>query len=249
MITFLGIDLGWYGKPSGVAAIQSDGRTFTLSAIDRIEGTSAILTWIESHVGSGPALIAVDAPLVIRNRAGIRPCERELNRDFQRYHAGCHPANLGRPFAKHVVAFSKELQKRAFVHGAEIAPKNPGRYQIEVHPHAASVRLFNLPRIVKYKRGRRAERAAGLRRLRGLLLSRLPLLDPSLHPLGLPSVPRSGPLKPAEDQIDAVLCAYIAAHYWYWGTTRNRVYGTARDGYVVVPFPPEPTSAPNKLPG
>ena len=41
--------------------------------------------------------------------------------------------------------------------------------------------------------------------------------------------------QPVEDQIDAVLCAYIAAHWWFWATDRNTVYGTAEDGYIVVP--------------
>jgi predicted RNase H-like nuclease len=56
------------------------------------------------------------------------------------------------------------------------------------------------------------------------MLSRLPLLDPALS-LQLPSIPTTGNLKPVEDEIDAVLCAYIAAHWWFWATQRNRVYG------------------------
>jgi len=42
-------------------------------------------------------------------------------------------------------------------------------------------------------------------------------------------------LKAVEDQIDAVLAAYIAAHWWYWGLERNEVLGNARTGYIVVP--------------
>jgi predicted RNase H-like nuclease len=87
---------------------------------------------------------------------------------------------------------------------------------------------------VKYKRGRRAERAKELNRLKELMLSRLPLLDPALS-LRLPSVPTTGNLKPFEDEIDAVLCAYIAAHWWFWATQRNRVYGCGGKGYIVVP--------------
>jgi len=78
-------------------------------------------------------------------------------------------------------------------------------------------------------------RAAGLRRLRRLLLSRLPELDPAL-PLRLPGVPRKGSLKPVEDRIDAVFCAYLAAYWWHWAEERNRVYGSGEDGgYIVVP--------------
>jgi hypothetical protein len=81
-----------------------------------------------------------------------------------------------------------------FQHGPRMEARAEGRFQIEVHPHAASVSLFGLDRIVKYKRGTREVRAAGLRRLRGLMLARLPVLDPAL-PLRLPTVPSRGPLK------------------------------------------------------
>jgi predicted RNase H-like nuclease len=103
-----------------------------------------------------------------------------------------------------------------------------------VHPHAATVNLFGLDRIVKYKRGTRRQRARELRRLRTLALSRLPALDPALQ-VCLPPVPRTGKLKTVEDKIDAVMCAYIGAHWWHWGTQRNRLYGNEQTGYIVVP--------------
>jgi pyridoxamine 5'-phosphate oxidase len=42
-------------------------------------------------------------------------------------------------------------------------------------------------------------------------------------------------LKAVEDQLDALLCAYVAAHWWYWGRERNDVLGNSRTGYIVVP--------------
>jgi predicted RNase H-like nuclease len=233
-VVFIGVDLGWYGKPSGLASIAFDGDGLSLKNVGRIEGTSEILRWISSEAGTGTAVIGVDAPLLIFNRNGIRQAERELNADFRRFHAGCHAANLGRPFARNVLSFSRRLAALGFAHGAAMKARQAGRFQIEVHPHSASVNLFDLPRIVKYKRGRRAERSKELRRLRRLMSTRLPLLEPTLC-LRLPSIPRIGPLKPVEDQIDAVLCAYIAAHWWFWGRKRNRVYGANATGYIVVP--------------
>jgi predicted RNase H-like nuclease len=237
MKTFLGVDLGWYGKPSGLASIRLTSAGLQLHEVARIESAPEIFEWIRQQAGHGSSVIAVDAPLVIRNRKGIRPAERELNADFRRFHAGCHPANLGRPFAKYVIEFSRRLAKLGFEHGAAMKAKQKGRFQIEVHPHAATVQLFELPRIVKYKRGLRATRAAELNRLRKLMLMRLPLLNPPLTPT-LPKLPQTGPLKPAEDQIDAAMCAYIAAHYWFWGAARNRVYGDNERGYVVIPGVP-----------
>lgn len=234
MNTFIGVDLGWYGKPSGLASIGLDGSELRLRHIARMETMDEILRWIQSEAGNGSAVTAVDAPLVIRNESGIRSAERELNRDFRRFDAGCHAANLGRPFASNVTSFSRRLKTLGFGHGASITPRQEGRFQIEVHPHAATVRLFELSRIVKYKRGTREQRGRGLRRLRKLMLSCLPELDPMLS-LRLPAVPRTGNLKPTEDQIDAVLCAYVAAHWWFWATQRSRLYGSEEDGYIVVP--------------
>jgi predicted RNase H-like nuclease len=228
---FLGVDLGWYGKPSGLASLELDSKALVLRDIARLEDTGDILRWLKAQAGTGSAVVAVDAPLVIRNRTSIRDAERELNSEFRRFDAGCHAANLGRPFAKNVLSFSRRLSALGFRHGAEMTARQPGRFQIEVHPHAAIVNLFDLPRIVKYKRGRRAARATELDRLRNLMLEHLPLLDP---PLSL-VLPERGNLKPMEDQIDAVLCAYIAAHWWFWAAQRNRVYGYGESGYIVVP--------------
>jgi predicted RNase H-like nuclease len=233
-VVFLGVDLGWYGKPSGLASIATRREGLYLRQLTRLEDLNDILGWIQEEAGDGGAVIAVDAPLVITNRTGIRNAEREMNHEFRRFHAGCHAANLGRPFAQNVLSFSQELAKLGFRHGADMMARNQGCYQIEVHPHAATVNLFDLPRIVKYKRGRRAARARELRRLRRLILTRLPLLRPALS-LRLPAIPSRGPLKPVEDQIDAVLCAYIAAHWWFWTSKRNYVYGCGATGYIVVP--------------
>ena len=239
---FIGVDLGWYGKPTGLAALNWSGKELTLIEATRIEESSAIANWIQSRVQKADAVVAVDAPLVIPNQAGCRAAEHALSKEFRRCHAGCHAANLSRPFAAHVLKFSDLLGQLGFQHGAELTPKQCGRFQIEVHPHAASVSLFDLPQIVKYKKGRRADRARELGRLRNLMMERLTQLQPRLPLPYLPELPASGPLKPVEDQIDAVLCAYIAAHWWYWGKERNTVFGSLNDGYIVVPRQQKPDS-------
>jgi predicted RNase H-like nuclease len=42
-------------------------------------------------------------------------------------------------------------------------------------------------------------------------------------------------LKAVEDQLDSLICAYVAAHWWYWGLERNWVLGDTTTGYIVVP--------------
>ncbi len=235
---FLGIDFGWQGKPSGVACLEDRGGVLHLVSLDRLDTAKQVLAWVKEQSGTGPAIAGVDAPTVIVNKTGQRPAERELNAVFRKFDAGCHPANLGRPWAKNVLALSAALEKLGFAQGARMKAKQAGRFQIEVHPHAATVRLFGLQKIIKYKKGRREQRAKELERLRGYLLSRLPHFSPPVADLQLPEVPVRGLLKPAEDQIDAVTCAYVAAHYWTWGQARNSVFGDNEQGYLVVPHPP-----------
>ena len=38
MSTFIGVDLGWYGKPSGLASIGLEGSDLHLRSIARLEG-------------------------------------------------------------------------------------------------------------------------------------------------------------------------------------------------------------------
>ena len=87
-----------------------------------------------------------------------------------------------------------------------MTPRREGRFQVEVHSHAATVSLFGLDRIVKFKRGTGEQRDRKLRRLRKLAMLHLPRLDPSLSARPR-SIPTTGILKPTEDKIDAVLCA------------------------------------------
>ena len=50
---FLGVDLGWYGKPSGLASIAFDREGLSLRKVTRIEDTEDILRWIKSEAGGG----------------------------------------------------------------------------------------------------------------------------------------------------------------------------------------------------
>ncbi|MER3589745.1 MAG: DUF429 domain-containing protein, partial [Mastigocladus sp. ERB_26_1] len=66
----------------------------------------------------------------------------------------------------------------------------------------------------------------------------LPTLNPLLRLCGslLPQIPTTGAeLKAAEDKLDSLICAYVAAYWWYWGEQRNLVLGDCTTGYIVVP--------------
>lgn len=236
---FLGIDLGWSSGPTGLCCLEwRDGNLHLLDLTRTLE-TSEILAWVDNAIAATEsAVIAVDAPTLIPNAAGMRLPDRLTHQLFGRYHAGCYPANLGRPFATRTVEFGLSLETRGFAHAPTIASQQPGRYQIEVFPHPAIIHLFGLDRILKYKKGQLLERRSQLGELRRYILEGLPNREPALAPIDLPEIPSKGTdLKAIEDQLDSLICAYVAAHWWYWGLARNWVLGDRAQGYIVVPAP------------
>jgi len=238
---FLGIDLAWHSHPSGLCCLHWQDGGLHLKDLTRLSEMPQILAWIDHHLPARvPGGIAVDAPTIITNPTGMRLCDRLAHRHFGRYDAGCYPANLGLPFAERLLAFSANLETRGFAHAPSLEPQTPTRFQIEVFPHPATVRLFRLPRILKYKKGRVGDRRIALAQFRQYILDVLPQADPPL-PLtdaDLPPVLTTGPaLKHLEDQLDSLICAYVAAHWWQWGHARNQVLGDRASGFIVVPNP------------
>ncbi len=236
---FLGIDLGWQTGPTGVCCLQLKADHLSLLALDRLATHGDVLTWIR-HQAPASAMVAVDAPTIIPNPTGMRQPDRLAHKYFGKYHAGCYPANQASAFAPKLLAFSQALTDQGFDHAPTLTPQRPGRYQIEFFPHPATVHLFGLDRIIKYKKGPIAQRRQELARLRSLMLHHLPKHTPHLAIAmeDLPPIPERGPaLKAVEDQLDSILCAYGAAHWWYWAHQRNQVLGSLAAGYIIVPAP------------
>lgn len=235
---FIGIDLGWQTGPSGVCCLCLKKTTLSLIALDRLDTHQEVLAWLKHQTPSGPAMVAVDAPTIIPNATGMRAPDRLAHKYFGKYHAGCYPANQTSTFAPQLIAFGQALNDCGFIHAPTLEPQQLGRYQIEFFPHPAIVHLFGLSRIIKYKKGRIAQRQQELERLRGLILQHLPHHTPGLIINDLPKIPAGGAaLKALEDQLDSIVCAYGAAHWWYWGHIRNQVLGNLSTGYIVVPNP------------
>ena len=234
---FLGIDLGWSSNPSGLCCLGWRDGGLELEELGRESAIADVLSWVSDRVGDS-GVIAVDAPTLIPNETGMRSPDRLAHQYFGKYHAGCYPANLGRPFAARTVGFGLSLEAMGFEHAPEMTPQKLGRYQIEVFPHPAMIHLFQLDRILKYKKGTVAERRLELVKLRQYLLDVLPSLTPGLAIAALPDIPVKGAeLKAVEDQLDSLVCAYVAAHWWFWGKERNWVLGDRDSGYIVVPDP------------
>jgi len=240
---FVGIDLAWGDKsPSGLAVLDPDGLLLHVSAQGNDDAIVAALT----HYVGGNCLVAIDAPLVVENATGNRPAEAELNRDFARFDAGAHASNTGnRVFAG--VPRGARLATRLDL---DMDPSSSShRRAIEVYPHPATVALFGLGRTLKYK----YKAGRHLPQLRSELLELMRLLE-ELADSSLPlhvadheewkalvaeveSASRKSDLRRAEDQVDAVLCAYVAM-FAERRPDLTTTYGDFGSGYIVTPTRP-----------
>jgi predicted RNase H-like nuclease/ppGpp synthetase/RelA/SpoT-type nucleotidyltranferase len=242
-VHFVGVDLAWgEKKPTGVAVLDADGRLVHLSAQ---RDDASIIAALQPYV-EGRCLVAIDAPLVVANAEGNRPCEAALNRDFRRFEAGAHPSNTGKP----EFSGTPRGARLAAALRLDIDPASRARRRaIEVYPHPATVALFRLGRTLKYKNkpGRPlAELQAELLRLTSHLES-LASADPSMRLTGsdawqalVRSVERAGrksELRVAEDQVDAVVCAYVA-RFATRKPALTTTYGDLATGYIVTPTLP-----------
>ncbi len=249
---FLGIDLGWQSGASGLCCLEWQNNCLEILDLTTKLEIELILAWLDRLVSKEEsALIAVDAPTLIPNQTGMRLPDKLTHKYFGRYHAGCYPANLSRPFAQRTLTFGLSLEQRGFLHAPNIKPQQPGRYQIEVFPHPATINLFGLDKILKYKKGKLSDRTQELIKLYNYITRVLPTLTPTINltqnqnPSPSSPIPTIPPkitgkeLKKIEDQMDSLLCAYIAAYWWYWGTERNWVLGDIDSGYIIVPAPQE----------
>ncbi len=241
---FVGLDLAWGERnPTGLAVVDDDGLLVHVSAHRHDD---SILTAVAPYV-AGTCLVAIDAPLVVVNPSGNRPAEAALNRDFARFDAGAHPSNTGKP------EFSSAPRgaRLAEVLGLDIDPGSRSkRRAIEVYPHPATIALFELGRTLKYKQKRDRQLPdlrSELLRLTGLIET-LGAATPALHVAGqldwraliaqVEQASRKSELRRVEDQVDAVLCAYVAM----FAVRRPHdvtTYGDVRTGYIVTPTLPE----------
>jgi predicted RNase H-like nuclease/ppGpp synthetase/RelA/SpoT-type nucleotidyltranferase len=253
-VHFVGLDLAWGDRnPTGIAVVDTDGLLLHVGAA---QDDASIRAALQPYV-AGDCLVAIDAPLVVTNSTGQRPAETALNRVFQKYDAGAHPANTSKPeFAK-----TPRGARLADALGLDMDPESgSGRRAIEVYPHPATVVLFRLARTLKYKqkKGRKLDQ---LRSELLRLMTEIENLEGSQVPLrvtdnagwqglrrAVETAERKSELRRAEDPVDAVVCAYIGLY-----ATRRpddiTIYGDFATGYIVtptlpsdlLPLPPDPT--------
>jgi predicted RNase H-like nuclease/ppGpp synthetase/RelA/SpoT-type nucleotidyltranferase len=232
----IGIDLAWgERRPTGVAVLDEDGRLVhvaTVTTDDEIVESLAAYT-------DGPCLVAIDAPLVVTNATGSRPAEKALAADFRSYEAAPHPSNTGKPeFASGNTRGARLCQRL----GLDLNPRSGrDRRAIEVYPHPATIVLFGLPRTLKYKH----KQGRDLDLLRAELLTLVGLVETVVETgaqgavlrAQVETAGRKSELRVVEDQVDAVLCAYIG-RFADLEPERTTTYGDLETGYIVTPALP-----------
>ena len=242
-MNFVGVDLAWGAeRPTGLAVLDAAGRLVHVSS----QGDDpAIIAALKPFV-AGDCLVAVDAPLVVRNATGRRPCEAALNRDFAAFDAGAHPTNT----ARREFAEGPRGARLAAALDLDIDPASASRRRaIEVYPHPATVALFRLGRTLKYKH----KAGRPLSQLRSELVRLVGLVEglaDSSPPIAVDhnedwrtlvaevrSASRKSDLRRAEDQVDAVVCAYVAM-FAERRPSMTTTYGDLGSGYIVTPTLP-----------
>lgn len=226
MTAYLGIDLAWGTRqPTGLAVLDSSGRLVHLDAVRTDEEIKAsLLPWL------GPDAVAgIDAPLVVRNPTGSRPAEKALSADFRRFEAGTHPSNTGKPeFAE-----GTRGERVATLLGLQVH-----RTAHEVYPHAATVALFGLAKTLKYK----AKPGRDLDSMRAELLRLMDLVATVVttdaawaeRRADVVAATRKSQLRVVEDQVDAVVCAYVALLVDQQ-PGRITTYGDDETGLILTP--------------
>ncbi|MDX2272761.1 MAG: DUF429 domain-containing protein [Cyanobacteriota bacterium] len=250
----IGLDLAWSpNHPSGIAVIKgvtSGGKVMGGILTDSriLQTDQEISNYILQQGGEAPwVVVAVDAPLWVPNPSGQRRAETELNQIFRVYQAGAHPSNRqrlsygGKVRGESLIA---NLAEGGFVYRASIQPDWVGRQLTEVYPHPAMVALFGLQRTLKYKAKPQrpwAERQQAWQDYQQHL-NQLGESDPWLR--GQQSLlakkvedRRGRALKNYEDQVDALMCAYIALYGLRWGSQRCRTFGDVEEGSIFTPIP------------
>ncbi|TPW76043.1 DUF429 domain-containing protein [Schumannella soli] len=247
MPRFFGVDLAWRdGTPArpanetGLAVIDESGAVIS-AGWER--GVDAVAAWLIASAAPGD-VIAIDAPLVVTNAAGMRQAEREVGSRYGAWKVAANPMNLASPL-QGGAALRARLEHAGFHYVDGSGPPPADRVSMfECYPYTTIVGMEELgydDRRPRYKRLDPAVSRTEARVLRAAacdqLLERMAGLDradPPLrmrsHPLAAALVDDDSPLldapyKHREDLLDALLCAWTASIWHRHGATRVQVLG------------------------
>lgn len=232
----LGIDLSWSDKNrSGCVALDSSGEVVDARLLTTDD---ELLEWV-AEMAAPDASVAVDAPLLVPNETGGRPCESEVGRAYGARKASPYSSSRSHLLKNHGRIRGEDLVDRLNRLGFGDPWSHQDRTVLEVYPHPALVEAFSLDERLLYKKGKVDVRRQGLRNLMALV-GCLVNADPPLRGLTIEidDAVRGQRLKDIEDLLDAHVCAWLAALWQHHGRSRMRLFGDADSGHIAVPSGP-----------
>ncbi len=239
-IRYLGLDLGWTPRDSsgGVVLEPTEDGGVALVHADSLRAHEDVLRWVSRHRQRVRAVIAFNAPVVVENMGGSRPCDRDLQTHFSQYRID--------EYANNVMSAShpRTMAKALFRMGFDPNPAAEGDRLVETHLAAAQILLLGQERPVRLKVGPIGARKDAVERLRELIEEHL--IDADVVPLRandaldelmeahLPDLngTRLGEL---EERLEALLSAYVAAWLGELGTDACAFLGDLDTGYILLP--------------
>ena len=238
---YLGLDLGRTPRDeSGGVALEpvGEGGVRIVSA-ETLRTHEDTLRWVTRQRGRSGAVLSVNAPMIVENSGGSRPCDRQLQEHFNRYRIDEYSNNI--VSASHPRTMGRALARMGF----DLDPTSEGDRVVETHTQAAQVLLFGLERPVRLRNGPIGSRKDAVARLRDLMRERfsqtVPTLvrnpeDEAIFGAHLPDLngTRLGEL---EGKVEALICAYISAFLCIRGPDACAMLGDLRYGYILLPDP------------
>jgi len=230
----LGIDAAWTAKnASGYALVEARGggwrlraaapdlREFSLLCGGDRDGQGMAEAIVEARrlLGYAPDLIAVDMPMSKKEIVGRRASDLGVSRRFARAKCATHSPSAERP-GKVSDAFRAACEEKGYALIVSLDAR-PCLSLAEVYPHPALLRLMGANERVPYKAGKTktywpmASKDQRLARVTRSLRAIVDALDrvvigvrDQIAPI-LAAADGFSALKPIEDMIDAVVCAWI----------------------------------------
>ncbi len=210
-----------------------------LASAESLRTHEDMLRWITRQRGRQGAVLAVNAPMIVENTGGSRPCDRLLQEHFQRFRVDEYTNNI--VSSSHPRTIGKGLVRMGF----DLDPTAESDCLVETHTQAAQVMLFGVDRPVRLKAGPIGARKEAVARLRDLIGSALMnaeprlLAGPELERLMTAHLPdlNGTRLGEVEERLEALLCAYVAAWLGIHGLEASAVLGDMNTGYILLPNP------------
>ena len=132
----IGVELAWTPSGGTGLCLIADGRAVEST---RISTDAEILAWLRPLVADR-SVVAIDAPLIVRNLTGRRRGDQLISQCFGAQHASTHSANLGLDSFRNGVRGERIAAALELDVDPGFEPRILVRRAIEVYPHPASCR-------------------------------------------------------------------------------------------------------------